>query len=192
MVTTESRNNLIVLFTIVAFSIIVASFILAFAQSLEKTSREGMVIVQIAADNVTSSTRGLVDVVKYQGEVFDDGFDNLTLVLNKQYNLTVQEREQQEKNLGIFLKAFGNHTKALVNTINEQKAVFIDTLEQQQNLTKVSQNLTKENQQISLANKNLTQERNYLLKLQIGQFDELLDTLKNGSTLVQPIQNATQ
>jgi len=190
MVTTESRNNLIIIFTIVAFSIIVASFILAFAQNLEKTSKEGMIVVQIAADNVTTSTRGLVDAVKYQGDVFDQGFDNLTMVLNKQYNLTVQEREQQEKNLGVFLKAFANQTKALVDTINEQKVVFVDTLEKSQNLTKTSQNLTKENQEISLTNQNFTKQRNMLLEKQTEQFDEILQLLRDQSNTMGDINGS--
>ena len=95
-------------------------------------------------------------------------------------NITLQQDAIQQKNLQIFLKAFSNQTNTLVKAIEEQKKVFIETLEKSQNISKISQNLTKENQQISLANQNLTEQRNLLLKLQIQQFDNLIANL-NGS-----------
>jgi hypothetical protein len=178
MVSPDTRNNLIVLVLIVAICIIVGSFIVAFSNNLERTSERGMVTVQTAADNVTASTKEMTGLLDKQAVIFNEGFNNLSRVLNAQYNLTVEEREQQAKNLGVFLKAFTNQTNTMVGAIDDQKIAFVDTLKQSQNLTKVSQNLTKENQQISIDNKNLTQERNGLLKTQIAQFDEIISSLK--------------
>lgn len=178
MVSPDTRNNLIVLTLIVAICIIVGSFIVAFSNNLERTSREGMQTVQVAADNVTSATKDMVGLLDKQAAIFNDGFANLTMVLNKQYNLTVEDKEQQARNLGIFMDAFTNQTNTMVAAINEQKDVFVDTLEK-------SQNQTKETQQTSLGIKNVTEQRNALLQEQIKQFDVIIAQLRNNSDMVK-------
>lgn len=188
MVSTETRNNYIVAVTVIAFSIMVAAFASILSNNLTKTSDDGMRVVKIAADNVTSSTHELFTVVKLQGDIFNEGFTNLTKILNKQYNLTLLQQQQNAKNLGIFVKASQNQTQQLVNAIEEQKQVFVDTLSKSQNLTKQSQNLTKDNQRIGLVNQNLTEQRNYLLQLQIQQFDDLLSNLNKSYV---PLYNAS-
>lgn len=167
--------------TVVAFSIMVAAFALILSNNLQKTSQDGMAVVKIAADNVTSSTHELFNVVKLQGDIFSEGFKNISKVLDRQYNVTLAQQEQNKKNLAIFVALSKNQTGEMVQAIKEQKQVFIDTLQK-------SQNLTKANQQIALSNKNLTEQRNLLLQLQIQQFDDLL---KSANKSYVPVYNSS-
>ena len=174
MVSPDTRNNLIVLSLIMAISIIVGSFIITFANNLEKTSREGMLTVQKAADNVTVASNKLVALNLQELVILEAGYSNLSKVLNHQLNVTLEERETAQENLGLFFTAFENQTNSMVAAIDEQKEAFTQSLDESQELREIGQNISEVNQ-------NITEEQNNLLQLQIEQFDSFIGNITNNT-----------
>jgi hypothetical protein len=143
MVSSDGRNNIITLGVLMGFSLLIVSFIFTFAQNMEK-----------ATDNVTYEVKHAVIDVKNATHVLVAVVMNMTDTVDKQLVLMNEEAERSKVALSTFLSAFKNQTNQLTDSINDlnrdgnksrdyQTAVFVDTLKDTQNLTKVGQNITQ-------------------------------------------------
>lgn len=144
MVSSDGRNNIIALAYISGFAVLIISFIYSFIGNMEGVTDKVTYQVNKGIDNVTDSNAALSASV-----------GNLTSTVNQLLFFQQQEREQNEKNLGIFLSAFGNQSRDMITAINilstgsnasreEQTKAFVETLQESQNLTRYNQNLTEQ------------------------------------------------
>lgn len=137
MVTTESRNNIMILILVVVVGIMVLYFMTTFASTMQQAARDSGQVVNSTAKNVT------------------DTFSQVTILMTKQINLMEQERDANKENLNLFLNTFKNQSQAQVDAVHDlkntstqdrknQTNVFVQTLLKSQNLTSYSINTTKE------------------------------------------------
>lgn len=137
MVTTESRNNLMILILVIVVGIMVLYFMTTFAGTMEKTAQQSATVVNATAKNVT------------------DTFSQVVNLITSQIKLQEEERDTNKQNLALFLGTFQNQSNTMVDAIHDlkntsasdrknQTSVFVDTLMKSQNLTKFSINTVEE------------------------------------------------